>query len=75
MGVCVEAWLGGDEGSMNDAGAWLGEPPVLSLLAISLSLSLSVCESWNSFEGKIETEIHFQLGRGILWSTQKLISV
>ena len=42
MGVCVEAWLGGDEGSMNDAGAWLGEPPVLSLLAISLSLSLSV---------------------------------
>ena len=38
MGVCVGAWLGSDEGSMNGAEAWLGEPPVLSLF---LSFSLS----------------------------------
>ena len=76
MGVCVEEWLGDDEGSVIDAGAWLGEPPMLSFLALSLSLSLSLSSSlsWNSFEGKIETEIHFRLIRAILQSTQ-LISV
>ena len=42
MGVCVEEWLGDDEGSVIDAGAWLGEPPMLSFLALSLSLSLSL---------------------------------
>ena len=30
---------------------------------------------WKSFEGKIETKIDFRLGRGILQSTRKLISV
>ena len=47
MGLCVEAWLGGDEGLVMGvcAGAWLGEPHVLSLLALSLSLSLSLSES------------------------------
>ena len=42
MGVCVGAWLGGDEGSVIGAGAWLGEPPALSLLALSLFLSSSL---------------------------------
>ena len=42
MGVCVGAWLGSDEGSMNGAEAWLGEPPALSLLALSLFLSSSL---------------------------------
>ena len=80
MGACAGAWLGDDEGSVIGAGAWLGKPPVLSLLTLSslflLSpLSLFFFESWNSFKGKIETEIHFWLGRVILWSTRKLISV
>ena len=36
-----------------------------SLLAVSLSLS-SFFLGWKSFEGKMETEIHFRLGRAIL---------
>ena len=42
MGVCAGAWLGDDEGSVIGAGAWLGKPPVLSLLTLSLSLSSSL---------------------------------
>ena len=43
MGVCTGAWLGSDEGLVIGAGAWLGEPPMISLLAFSLSLSLRLC--------------------------------
>ena len=42
MGVCAGAWLGGDEGSVIGTGAWLGKPPMLFLLALSLSLSPSL---------------------------------
>ena len=78
--VFMDRWwgrVGWDEGSVMGvcAGAWLGEPSVLSLLDLSLSLSLFVSESWNSFECKIETKIHFQLERVILRSTWKLISI
>ena len=45
-----------------------------SLFAVSLSLS-SIFLGWKSFEGKMETEIHFRLGRAILRSTWKLISI
>ena len=50
MGVCAEAWLGGDEGSVMkdrwsviDAGAWLGDDEC----AFSLSLSLFISKSYN----------------------------
>ena len=48
---------------------------MLSLLVLSLSLSLCVCEGWKPFEGKIETETNFRLERVILQSMMKLISV
>ena len=41
MGVCVGAWLGSDEGSMNGAEAWLSEPPALSL-SVSPGIHLKV---------------------------------
>ena len=46
-----------------------------SFFLLSSSLSLFVSKSWNSFEGKIETKIHFRLGWVTLRSTRKLISV
>ena len=52
---------------------WVGR--ILAGWPPMLSLSLSLSESWNSFEGKIETKIHFRLGRVILLSMWKLISV
>ena len=36
-----------------------------SLIAVSLSLSF-IFLGWKSFEGKMETEIHFRLGKAIL---------
>ena len=44
----------------------------ISSCCFSLS---SIFLGWKSFEGKIETKIDFRLGRGILQSTRKLISV
>ena len=46
----------------------------ISFCCFSLSLS-SIFLGWKSFEGKMETEIHFRLGRAILQSTWKLISI
>ena len=73
MGVCARAWLGGDKGLVIGVGAWANH--LCSLFLLSSSLSLFVSKSWNSFEGKIETKIHFRLGRVILQSTRKLIFV
>ena len=45
-----------------------------SFLAVSL-FPFSIFLGWKSFEGKMKTEIHFRLGRAILQSTWKLISI
>ena len=78
-----KAWPARDLGGGGSGGGgtiWVGQSlagrrGVLSLLALSLSISLFVCEGWKPFEGKIETEIDFRLERGILQSKLKLISV
>ena len=68
MGVCAGAWLGSDEGSVIGAGAWLGKPHVLSP-SLSSSLSPGIHLKVNRNRNP------FQLGRVILRSTRKLISV
>ena len=73
-----KAWLARDLGRGDSSGGdtiWVGQSLASRRGVLSLSLSLSLCEGWKSFEGKIETEIDFQLERGILQSKLKLISI